>query len=327
MDHIDPTLVSLRVKRARELGFTAGELRGNQWQHVAHGVVRPAFFAVDPISARVADAVALMGRANVLGGWGSLWVQGNTWFDGLDRAGDSRDVLVHCLAGSQLRVRPGILPSQADLHPDEIDSLGHYDVTTLARSAYDEMRMARNLREAVVILDMAVSTTSEVAHTTLAAVRRVIDSHHKTRGIVQARNALDLGTSRSASPWETRTRLLAQLDVGIKELKVNVPVFDLSENLLGVADLIDPETGLVIESDGSGHRELSRHTDDNVREEKFERAGLVVCRVTSLDHADRWATVGRINRAWIDAAKARHRLWTLEQPDWWASWLPARRWA
>ncbi|KAA1400049.1 hypothetical protein [Aeromicrobium ginsengisoli] len=327
MDHIDPTLVSLRVKRAHELGFTAGQLRGDQWQHVAHGVVRPAFFAVDPTSARVADAVALMGRANVLGGWASLWVQGNRWFDGSDRSGDPREVLIHCLVGSQLRVRPGILPSQADLHPDEVESLGHYDVATLARSAYDEMRVARNLREAVVVLDMAVSTTSEVAHTTLAAVRRVVESHHKTRGIVQARNALELGTSRSGSPWETRTRLMAQLDVGIRGLEVNVPVFDLSENLLGVADLIEPETGLVIESDGADHRELSRHTDDNVREEKFERAGLVVCRVTSLDHVNRWATVGRINRARIDAARARNRQWTLDKPDWWTSWSPARRWA
>jgi hypothetical protein len=268
-----------------------------------------------------------MGRANVLGGWASLWAQGNRWFDGFDRGGDPRDVLIHCLAGSQLRVRPGIIPSQADLHPDEVDSLAHYDVATLARSAYDEMRVAGSLRDAVVVLDMAVSTTSGVAHTTLAAVRRVVESHHKTRGIVQARNALDLGTSRSASPWETRTRLLAQLDVGITSLQVNVPVFDLFGTLLGIADLIDPETGLVIESDGSGHREAQKHTDDNVREEKFERAGLVVCRVTSLDHAHRWATVGRINSAWADAGRMRKRLWTLEQPDWWASWLPARRWA
>ncbi|MDX6233046.1 MAG: hypothetical protein QOH68_2046 [Nocardioidaceae bacterium] len=327
MDPIDPTLVSLRVKRAQELGFSPGQLRGDQWQHVAHGVVRPAYFAVDPTAARVADAVALMGRANVLGGWASLWAQGNRWFDGFDRGGDPRDVLIHCLAGSQLRVRPGIIPSQADLHPDEVDSLAHYDVATLARSAYDEMRVAGSLRDAVVVLDMAVSTTSGVAHTTLAAVRRVVESHHKTRGIVQARNALDLGTSRSASPWETRTRLLAQLDVGITSLQVNVPVFDLFGTLLGIADLIDPETGLVIESDGSGHREAQKHTDDNVREEKFERAGLVVCRVTSLDHAHRWATVGRINSAWADAGRMRKRLWTLEQPDWWASWLPARRWA
>lgn len=326
MDRIDPTLISLRVKRARALGFSPGELRGQLWEHPSQGVVRPAYFAVDSTTAQIADAVSLMGNANALGGWASLRVQGNSWFDGLDRSGELREIVIHCLPGSQLRVRPGVRPTEGDTFPDEIVSLEHYDVASLARAAYDEMRLARGLREAVVVLDMALSTTSDVPHTTLAAVTRVVLSHHKTRGIVQARKSLELATSRSASPWETRTRLIAELDAGITGLKVNVPVFDLRGNLLGVADLIDPATGLVIESDGAGHRELERHTDDNRREEKFERARLVVCRVTSLDHADRWGTVGRLNRARLDASRERERLWTLDKPEWWYHWAPGRRW-
>ncbi|MCD9199559.1 hypothetical protein [Aeromicrobium wangtongii] len=290
-------------------------------------MIAPAYLSVDPTAARISVAIALMGPANALGGWAALRVQGNTWFDGLDRSGDDRDVLIHCLPGSQLRVRPGIEPSEGRVHPDETLARGSFAVTTLARAAYDEMRVAVGVREAVVVLDMATSTTSGMPHTTLDAVAAVVESHHKTRGIAQARQALAMSSPRSASPWETRTRLLAELDVGLSGLLVNVPVFDVSGALLGVADLIDPATGLVIESDGAHHRAAEQHTLDNVREERFERAGLVVCRVTSLDHQDRWATVGRLASAHRDAARSLRRDWTLVQPDWWRTWPAARRWA
>jgi len=196
----------------------------------------------------------------------------------------------------------------------------------MARAAYDEMRTAPNLGEAVVVLDMAVSTTSRVPHTTLAAIARVIESHRKTRGIVQAKQALTLGSSRSASPWETRTRMIAQLDAGILGLKVNCPVFDQRGNLLGVADLLDEATGLVIESDGAHHREAAHHTDDNHREERFERARMQVCRVTSLDHRDRYATAARMLSARRDSARETERLWTTAQPAWWPLWGPSTRW-
>lgn len=326
MEPIDPTLTAMRVARALELGFSPGQLRGDQWTGGGHGLVRPAFLSVDPVMSRIAGGVALMSPSNVLGGWASLAVQGNGWFDGSDVDGRERDVLIHCLAGSQLRRRPGIRPSEGLLLADEIVSIGHYDVTTMARAVYDEMRTARGVREATVALDMATSTTTGSPHCSIAAVHRVIASHHKTRGITQARRALVLGSTRSASPWETRTRLVAELDAGIKDLLVNVPVFDRNERLLGVADLLDPESGLVIESDGAHHREAERHADDNAREERFERARLVVCRVTALDHRDRTGLAARLHAARLDAARERERPWRLQAPRWWHSWPPARRW-
>lgn len=327
MDGIDPTRVSLRVARARELGLTPAELRSSLYDHPSHGIVTPRYLSVDPTAARISEAVALMGPANALGGWASLWRQGNSWFDGTDRQGDDRDVLVHCRPGSQLRVRQGMRPSEGALRPDEVVSLDGYDVTSMARAAYDEMRLARGVREAIVVLDMATSTTSGVSHTSIDDVHKVVEAHRKTRGIAQVRRALPLGDSRSASPWETRTRLVAQLDVGIVRVRVNAPVFDRWGKLLGVADLIDPETGLVIETDGSEHHQPVQHAEDNVREEKFERAGAVVCRISPRDHQDRWAVTGRIAAAQRDAVRSSTRDWTLEQPDWWRAWPTARHWA
>lgn len=323
MTEFDPTLMSKRARDALAFGLTRKQMRGPSVIRPTYGVVRPSSFTADPATLAVSDAVALMSEQCVLGGWASLWAQGNRWFDGR-RGADP--VLVHCLPGAQLRVRAGIRPSEATVHPDEIIALRHYDVTTLARAAFDEMKLAPNLRHAVVVLDLATSTTTGAPHTTIAAVERVMKSHHKTRGIVQARKALTLGSSRSASPWETRTRLIATLDAGVSGLLVNAPVFDQHGRLIGVADLFDPDSGLVVESDGDDHREQDRHTTDNRREEKFERAGCVVCRLTSLDHGDRYAAAARIRGAHRDARRATRRLWTLDVPDWWRDWPSARRW-
>jgi len=212
--------------------------------------------------------------------------------------------------------------------PDETLVFEDVPVTTLARAVYDQALDAGSLREAVVTIDMGVSRVVAQARTTLANVERLLERHRKTRGITQVRKALALATDRSASPWESRTRLLAVLDADIDGLLANVPVFDLAGDLLGVADLIDPETGLIIESDGSHHREAEQHTDDNRREERFERAKAVVCRVTALDHRarDRWRTVARVRQANLDAARQTNRSWTLEKPDWWWRWEPGRRW-
>lgn len=326
MDSVDPTFQSMRVVKAIASGVSPKTLRGPQWERPCRGVVRPTEVENDEVLTRISDAVALLGRGSQLGGWAALRVQGNTWFDGIESNGSLRDLLLHCGVGSQLRVRRGIRPSEGLVYPDEVISLENYEVTTLARAAYDEMRLANGLRAAVVVLEMAISTTTGMPHTSMGAIAKVIDSHHKTRGIVQARRALDLGSSRSASPWETRTRLIAQLDADLPDLVVNAPVFDLNGSLLGIADLLDPISGLVIESDGAGHREAVAHSDDNIREEKFERSGLVVVRATAIDHGDRFAVSRRMRDAQRDATRETKHDWTLEKPDWWWRWAPGRRW-
>ncbi len=273
----------------------------------------------------VSHAVAVAGPQGVVGGWAALALMGCAWFDG--RAGSGlRPVLVHCPPGTQVRRRAGIEPFRGLVHPDEVVHLQGYRVTSLARAVFDEMRTARDLRAAVVALDMAVSSTSGVAHTTMRRVRAVVDAHHKVRGLVQARRALDLGSERSCSPWETRTRLVAELDADLGRLEVNVPVFDLAGTLLGVVDLLDRRRGLVVEVDGDHHRGREQHAQDNRREERLEQAGLVVVRVSALDHRDRPALVRRLRRAAGHASRIGPGTWTTLQPAWWHTWPGARAW-
>lgn len=116
--------------------------------------------------------------------------------------------------------------------------------------------------------------------------------------------------------------------VGIENWLVNVPVFDLRENLLGVPDLLDRVSGYVIESDGADHRRIKRHNNDNVREEVFEDDGMPVVRIGAAQHsrAERTRTLQRIVNGRARATKGGATLWTTRKPSWWWPWPPGRRW-
>jgi hypothetical protein len=218
-------------------------------------------------------------------------------------------------------------PTRRALHEHEITAIGDYPVASLARCAYDLALDAGSTWQAVVGLDMCASTVMNQATTSLRNIRTVVESHCKTRGIVTVRKALDLASRRSASPLESSTRLVATTMAGYDGLLENVPIFDLEGRLAGVADLLDPAVGVVIETDGSQHREAGMHTRDNRREESFERLGLFVARVTALDHRDRPALAARLAAArWHARTASPYARWTTKKPPWWFGWAPGRRW-
>ena len=114
---------------------------------------------------------------------------------------------------------------------------------------------------------------------------------------------------------------------GFSGLEVNVPVFDCSGSSVGIADLLDRAAGLVIESDGSGHREEVTHSEDNVREENLEVLNLFVSRVGARDHRDKAALVQRLQQARLHASRRDvEPLWTTQKPEWWFGWEPGRLW-
>ncbi|WP_293786629.1 DUF559 domain-containing protein, partial [uncultured Aeromicrobium sp.] len=290
----NPYFATRRTRDVLASGVTRDVAKGPTWQRRGHGLLTPAGNDDDPVTARMADALALATPGCAVGGWASLRLQQNLFFDG---GVPLRPALIHCPAGTQLRRRDCVQPFRGLTYPDEMIDLDGIMVTTMARAVFDELRLAPNLREAVVALDMGISTITGAPHTHLEAVRRVVESHHKVRGLMRAREALEWGSPRSASPWESRTRLVAQLDLGMRHLLVNVPVFSRSGELLAIVDLHDLESGLMIEVDGDHHRERVQHAEDNRREERLERAGAVVSRVSALDHRQPRELVARLAAA------------------------------
>jgi hypothetical protein len=117
-------------------------------------------------------------------------------------------------------------------------------------------------------------------------------------GIDQLRQALPLAEPASASPWESRLRMFYTHQAKLPRPGVNKAIFSPDGDLLGIADLFDPEAGLVTEFDGQDHRKRAQHRADNLREERLEGANLMVCRVDSLDL--------RYPRPLFERLRARH---------------------
>ena len=325
-----PSLLALSKRSAvvATAGTSRRNLRGPEWEHPLHGIAQPAGVALDEIERRISTAVGAMTERCALGGWASGFVHGVAIWDGYDRLGQARDVLVHCRPGSQLRRRAGIRPSESLVLPDEVTMAYGTFLTTLRRATFDELCMAPDLTEAVVALDGALCVLSGHDPTTVAEVQRVAGRHHKRRGVVRARDSLDLGSTRALNPWETRLRLRALEALPVERLLVNVPVFSPAGTLLGIPDLLDPESGLVMESDGSGHWESERHAADNEREERFEDSGLTVVRFGAVDHRDRSEMARRLRNGRRRAlVRGRSPMsWTLSIPAWWHASELSRVW-
>lgn len=311
----------------RELGLPRGQTRSQTWRHPFRGVARVGEIdRLDPI-ARVVDVLPLTDGRAALGGWAACRWQGVRLLDGRNRYDVPVPLSVHPLTG-QLRKRPGLSVNRRAVHPYELTRFDDVCVTTLPRAAYDSALDACDVMEALVAIEMVVSTVVDQSRTSLASVRQVYDQHAKTRGRVQTKRALEIASTRSASPWETRTRAFAIVEAGIEGWLVNQPLFDAVGRLLGIADMLEPRSGLVLESDGAGHRDEQQHSDDNVREERFERHNLTVVRVSAIDHQDADLLRARIqagHRAGLSRNVARDD-WHVVPPPWWWSWEPAARW-
>lgn len=319
--------LSKRTAALRTQGVTPRALRGASYETPYRGLHRPAGVGANGPAIRVADSIGLMTDGCVLTGWAARWIQAQAYCDGV-LYGEDLPVTILCGPGSDLRSRPGICPSERRFLPGETVDLGDVLAATMARATYDEMLDVPNHLEALVSVEMATSTVIKQSRTTMENVQGVFDAHVKTRGRVQARWALANATTRSASPWETRTRVLATEALGIQNWLVNVPIFDQYENLLGIPDLTDPDSGLMVESDGSDHRQIKVHNNDNVREEAFENHGSAVVRIGSAQHsrAERPATIQRIRQGRELAYSMGRCTWTTEKPAWWWTWPPGRRW-
>lgn len=297
------------------------------WAESFRGVRTPDHHDPANPDVRIAQALALLTPGAVVTGWAGARMHGVLVLEGREPDGSFQPVVIASPGRGQLRTREGLSPTRRSIHDHEITLVGVHPVASLARCAYDLALDAQSVWRAVVAIDMCTSTVMEQARTSLGNIRAVATSHAKTRGIVAVRGALDLTSSRSASPLESSTRLVATTMAGYSDLLENVPIFDFDGKLAGVADLLDPVAGVVIETDGNQHRDAGTHTRDNRREELFERLGLFVGRVTALDHRDRPVLAARLAAGrWHALGNRSNARWTIEKPPWWSDWRPGRRW-
>ena len=311
-----PFVPPVRLDPTGRQGPTPGAARGKHWERTGPGLYVPAGVDRTLPEQRIADAAAQLPPDGAITGWGALRMAGAAFLDGL--APDGRTPLrvpAVVPAGCHRREQRGIRFVQGG--PDEVVMIQGIPCRPVRAALFDQMRLAEDPREAVVAMDM----TAAAGLTSVRRMTRYLERRTSWRGVPgvpQVRWALRLADERSVSPPETRLRLVWVLDARLPRPLVNEPVFDLSGNLLGYPDLLDPAAGLVGEYDGDDHRRARRHSHDVDREADFRGAGLEVTRVTSLDLQRREALVRRLHAARGRArfAPAGQREWTSRRPAW-----------
>lgn len=315
-DPPDDLVHPVRVDPTGSSGPTPGQARGPGWRKVSHGFYVPSWVSDDLPEQRIAEQAARLREGGAVTGWASLRLHGASFFDGLEPDGRTRmAVALNPGHGHQLEDRPGGTVTRDRLYGTETTRRQGVPCTTVPRALFDEMRAARDLRAAVVAMDMAaaaelVSVARMTAYTGL---------HPGWTGVEQVRHALPLASEDSASPRETQMRLVWVLDAGLPPPLCNQPLFSRAGRLVGYPDLLDVEAGVVGEFDGAEHRGMLRHTRDVAREDRFRRLGLEYFKITGLDLADPSLVVDRMRttrqRARFEPVTARR--WTIEQPSWW----------
>jgi hypothetical protein len=171
---------------------------------------------------------------------------------------------------------------------DEITLVDGIPVSTLARTALDLGRYQPRDR-AVARLDALMRAAQFSSEEVLLLAKR----YRGARGVKLLKDALPLVDGGSASPRETRLRLI-YIDAGLPKPTTQIPIFDTDVTLLRTVDMGWEDFKVVSEYDGDQHRtDRPQYVKDLRVIPKIERLGFIVERVIK---EDRPAAIAR--RAW-----------------------------
>jgi len=284
--------VRIDPKGAR--GPTRSAARGAAWRQTSHGFYVPASTPIDVPEQRILEQSVRLPAFGAVTGWAACRLHRANFFDGL--APDGKTLIPVPLAlgrRGNIRGDGNVLLNYDLLSPDELTVMSGVPVTRRERAVFDAMRFAPSTREATVALDMAVGA----GVTSIERMTAYAHNHAGWKHIEKLRAALALAREHSRSPNETRFRLVWELDAGLPRPEINCPIHDLEGRLLGIADLLDLEAGLVAEFDGEDHRGRDRHTKDLAKDEALRGVGLEVTRVSGSDLRDQPLVVRRLRGA------------------------------
>lgn len=304
-----------RIDPAGITGPTPGAARGSRWRRTSHGWYVPAGTPTDAPEQRIVEQSVRLPDGGAVTGWAACRLHGAGLIDGLEPDGRTQ-LPVGLALGTTSRVRrdASIRINVERLDVDEIVVRQGVRITNRLRATFDAMREVDSVREAVVVMDMMAA--AELV--TIEEMREYASARYGWRAVRLVRRALDLASEHSWSPQETRLRLIWRLDAGLPDPRPNCPVHSRDGVLLGTADLLDEEAGLVAEFDGADHRRAGRHTHDVGKEDRFRRHGLEVTRVTGTDVRD----VPRVVRR-LQEARSRAKFLPPDRRSWVARPLPS----
>lgn len=273
------SLLPLSVAELERRGITRGVRQGPKWKRTTRGYDVPAHRTTSTAQ-RIVDRLPALSPGGAVGGWAAAFVQGVDWLDG--RSLEGRVMSVPLCVGPEVRrcSTVGCRYARDRLSQPDVVTRHGVPVTEPVRTAFDTVRWADDVTEAVVALD-ALGHFGLVGLSTLTHDAARFPRPVGGRQVHEALRWVDIDIR---SPWESRLRMVYVLEAGLPRPLVNPTVFDAQGRFVGVPDLLDIDAGLVMEYDGSGHRERRQHNEDNAREEALESVGLIVVRADSHDY-------------------------------------------
>lgn len=305
---VPPLLVRpVRVDPSGRHGPTKSQAAGARWRRTSPGYFVPTGTDRGVVEQRILEESVRLPPTGAVTGWAALRMHGVGYLDGRDPGGEVPVPLV-VPPGTGLRVAPGAVLHRERLEPQEIVLRYGVPVTDPTRAAFDAARRAADVRAAVQVLDLALSS-GVLDRDSLA---RTLPGRAGWPGLRQVLAAIGLAEDRCMSPAESSLRMIWMLDAGLPAPRCNWPVADDSGRFIGRPDLLSEELAVVGEYDGALHRSRQQHREDLRRDEAFRSVGLEPFRVVGADLGDRDLVLARIASAIERAARNSTRAWLVK---------------
>lgn len=297
------------VDPAGRTGPTRGQARGGGWRRTGRNLYVPAVTPGDRVEQRIVEVAARLPREGLVSGWAALRMHRVNFCDGLSR--ELARLPVPVVLAPDTNMRPeNVERHRGTVPPEERVLCFGVPCTTPARALFDAMVWAGDLREAVVVADMAFAARA-VRRTAFVAY---VAGRSSVNGCRLVAKALPLTVERSRSPMESRMRLNWVLDAGLPPPRCNWPVADLTGRRIGRPDLLCEEVAVVGEFDGRDHSGARRRSDDTTKDQAYRDAGLESFRIVGREIEDVQLVVGRMHAAVRRAAEAqRPARWLLRR--------------
>lgn len=225
------------------------------------------------------------GRCGVIAGFSAAALHGSRWVD------DGRAVeLIH---DNRHRL-PGILTRGDRIEEDEIEVIDGLPVTSPPRTVLDLGCWYPTMTAVAAIDSLARATDVKTTD-----VELLVERHGGRRGIVQARQAVQLFDAGAQSPKESWLRVVL-VQAGLPRPDTQIPVFDEFGEAIAYLDMGWEDVKVAVEYDGDQHRSEKRQFSWDVKRlEMLQRRGWIVIRVLAGDkpagiiHRVRGAIAGR----------------------------------
>jgi hypothetical protein len=214
--------------------------------------------------------------------------------------GDQEDRRVDLIvpAGSAAESRSDRRVHRSGLYDVEVTRVRSFDVTTPARTWRD--------LAAVLPPDALLAVTDQLlaGRCTREELAAALELRPSGRGCARARAVLPLGDEKAGSPMESVLRWRLHV-AGLPAPVLQFGVWD-GGRFAGQADMVWEEAKLLVEFDGSVHRDPDVFVQDLRRQNRLVAAGWTILRFSGADVLTRCdEVVAEISRALRAAARPR----------------------